>query len=80
MDELIKILKNINPDIDYKTEEKLVEDKIYNSLNIVMLICALSEKFNIKITPEYMINDNFNSAQRIWKMIMEIKGENETKQ
>ena len=30
MDELIQILEEINPDIDYKTETKLIDGKIFD--------------------------------------------------
>ena len=73
MDELLEILNDINPDIDYETEDRLIDDKRFDSLSIISLISQISDTFDIEIGPKYIRNENFNSAKAMWNMIQEIQ-------
>ena len=73
MDELLDILNEINPDIDYAHETKLIDGKLLDSFSIIKLIAAINETFDIKIGPKWMRNENFNSVQALWKMIQTIR-------
>ena len=75
MDELMEILNEINPDIDYETEDKLIDGKVLDSFSIVSLVSEISEVFDIEISPKWMKNENFNSAEAMWKMIQTIQEE-----
>lgn len=75
MDELLEILNDINPDIDYMTEDNLIDGKVLDSLSIVLMIGEICDRFDIEIGPKYMRNENFNSAQKIWEMIQKIQEE-----
>ena len=73
MDELLDIMNEINPDVDYDTEDNLIDGKVYDSLSILTLITQICDTFDIEIGPKWMRNENFNSAQRIWTMIQAIQ-------
>ena len=75
MDELIAILQDINPDVDYETEDNLIDGKVLDSLSILQMISEICETFDIEIGPKWMRNENFNSAARIWAMIQAIQEE-----
>ena len=63
---IIKILKEINPDVeDYASETNLVEDGYLDSLAIVQIVTALEEKYDIDIDPEDIIPENFSSVNKI---------------
>lgn len=69
MDELLDILNEINPDVDYDTEDNLIDGKVYDSFSIISLIGEICDRFDIEISPKWMRNENFNSAQAMWHMI-----------
>ena len=73
MEELLKILKEINSDIDYINTENLISESILKSLEVLQIITELEDKFDIEITPDYMSEENFNSAKAMFKMIQELK-------
>ena len=73
MEEIIQLLKKINNNIDYATCDNLMSGKLLDSLQIVMLISAIEQKYNISLEPEMITTENFDSAQAIWKMIDGIK-------
>ncbi len=77
MDELLEILEDLNPDIDYETETRLVDDKILNSFSIVALVSRIADEFDIEISPAYLVPENFNSVQAMWEMIQKIQEEDE---
>ena len=75
MEELLEIMEEINPDVDYDLEDNLIDGQIYDSLEILTLITEICETFDIEIGPKWMRNENFNSAEAIWNMIQAIQEE-----
>ena len=75
MEELLEILQDINPDVDYETEDNLIDGKVLDSLSIIQMINEICETFDIEIGPKWMRNENFNSVQKIWDMIQAIREE-----
>lgn len=69
MEQLLDILKELHADIDFETEEGLVDEGILDSLDIVTLITEINDAFDISIPAEEIIPDNFNSAAAIWALI-----------
>ena len=69
MEQLIEILKELHPDVDYETEEGLVDDGILDSLDIVTLVTEINDRFDVSIPPEELVPDNFNSAAALWALI-----------
>lgn len=75
MEELMEILMDINPDIDYENEKNLIDGKVLDSFSIVNLVSQISEAFDIEISPKYLIPKNFNSVTAMWNMIQAILNE-----
>ena len=75
MDEIIGILEEMHPDVDFEKEKKLIDKKILDSFDIVTLIAELSNAFDVSIPAEEIIPENFNSAQAILNMIERLEDE-----
>ncbi len=75
MDELIAILKDIHPDVDYETATNLIDGKILDSFDIISLVSEINDKFDVVISAEYMIPENFNSAKALWDLIQKLEDE-----
>lgn len=75
MDELLEILSNLHPDVDFETEENLIDGMILDSFDIVTLISEISSTFDIKILAKYIIPENFNSAKAMYALIQQLKNE-----
>ncbi len=73
MDELIRILRELDEDTDWEAEEQLIDDRILDSLSVITLIADLEDAFDIEISAEEIIPENFNSAARMWAMISRLK-------
>ena len=75
MEELLDILNEINPDIDYERETALVDDRLLDSLDIVTLISEINDRFDIAIPAEEIVPANFNSAEALYKLICRLDEE-----
>ncbi len=75
MEELLEILNELHDDIDYETETRLVDDKLFDSFDLITLVAELGDTFDIEITAREFIPENFNSAEALWQMIQELSGE-----
>jgi acyl carrier protein len=69
MDELMEILENLRPDVDFSAETALVTGGVLQSFDIVSLVAEINDTFDIEITPVDLVPENFNSAGSIWAMI-----------
>ena len=47
--ELMDILTDLRPDVDFETETALIDDHILESFDIVSLVAALNDAFDIEI-------------------------------
>lgn len=77
MEKLLKILAEIRPDVDFKNEKELIEDGILDSFDIVTIISAIDDEFNVAIRITELKPENFNSAESIMKLIEKLKGNKE---
>ena len=75
MEELMEILNNLHPGVDFETEERLVDDKILDSFDIVSLIAEINETFDIAITAKDILPENFNSAKALYALIQKLEEE-----
>ena len=75
MEELIEILMDIDPDVDYETCDTLVEDGILTSFEMVMLVTEINQRMGVSIPPEDIIPENFASAQKIYEKKKKTRGE-----
>ena len=73
MEELIRILQSIHPDVDYKTNDRLIEDKILDSFDIITLIPEINEEFGVAIPAEEIVPENFNSAEKLYDLILRLE-------
>lgn len=75
MEELIEILEDIKPGVDYHKCTTLIDDHILDSFGILSLVSEIEDAFEVEISPAELIPDNFNSAERLMAMIERLKGE-----
>lgn len=73
MEELLDILRDIDPDVDYENEESLIDDGLLDSMAVLELVSTLEDTFDIEITPTDLVPANFNSAKSMWAMIGRLK-------
>ncbi len=75
MEELLNILEDIQPDVDFENETRLIDDHLLSSLSIISLIGELEDAFDISIPAVEIIPENFNSAKAMMAMIERLQDE-----
>ena len=69
MEELLSILKNMHPEVDFDVADDLIGEGILDSLDIVTLITEVNNTFDVSIPAEEVIPENFSSAAALWALI-----------
>ncbi len=75
MEELLTLLHDILPKIDFANGKDLVDDGVLDSLDVVSIISEISSTYDIEIPSDEITPDNFNSAEAIFKMIERLRDE-----
>lgn len=75
MEKLMNILKELRPEVDFANEQKLIDNAVLDSFDMVSLIGELNEAFDVEISFDEIEPENFNSAERMWNMIQNLKQE-----
>ena len=73
MERLYEILEDIQPGVNYKECETLIDGHFLDSLSIVALVAELEDEYDITIPAVEIIPANFNSAKAMWKMIQRLE-------
>ena len=73
MDELLELLEDIKPTVDFRTCTGLIDDGYLDSIDILSIVSELNDAFGIEISPVDIVPENFNSAQALWNMVERLK-------
>ena len=68
MNELLTILRELHPDIDFETATGLVEDSVLTSLDIVTIVTEVADRLDVNIPAEEILPENFDSAAALWQL------------
>ena len=75
MNELMEILEQLRPDVDFENETGLIANAILDSFDIVSLVGELNEAFDIEIKPTDLVPENFNSAEAMLALVEKLQDE-----
>ena len=75
MDQLLEILSDLHPEIDFENYTTLIDDGILDSFDIVSLISEINENFDVVISAEHIVPENFNSAEALYALIERLEEE-----
>lgn len=73
MDELLELLSNIFPDVDFETEDALVDDGILDSDDLDSIVSEIEDQYGVTIPGELVSADNFNSAEDMYDLIRRLE-------
>lgn len=75
MEQLLEILKELHPEVDFETNDRLIDGKVLDSFDIVSVIAEINSEFDVAIPAEEIIPENFNSAQALWALVEKLMDE-----
>ena len=69
-EELMEILEELHPEVDFESEDALVSGKVLDSFDIVNLVTELDDAFDIEITAADLLPENFDTVDGMVELIM----------
>ena len=66
---IIEILKDIRSDIDFENATALIDDGQLESLDIVTIVSEFNEEFDVEISVEDLVPENFNTVDAMVELI-----------
>ncbi|MCR5546903.1 MAG: acyl carrier protein [Lachnospiraceae bacterium] len=74
-EEILELLSDEFPEVDFTSSDELVDDGILDSLTITGIIATLSMEYDIEIPYEEIVEENFNSIQGLASMVQRLMEE-----
>lgn len=76
-EEIVAILEDLNPGVDYANSTRLIDDRLIDSLVMVSLIADLEDSFDITIPAVEVIPANFNSVDAMAALVQRLANDEE---
>ena len=73
MDRLLKIMSEVRPDLDFEIEDKLIDDDILDSFDIIAIVSEVNFAFDIELNGNDLKPENFNSAEALYDLIIKVQ-------
>ena len=73
MEELLKLLKKIKPEVNFEGNEHLIDNEELDSFDIVSIVSAINDEFDIEIGAGDIVPENFNSIQAMYELIQKLE-------
>jgi len=75
IDNILAILEDVRPDVDFINEKKLIDDKILDSFDIIAIVSEFNETFDVGIKAEKLKRENFNTIEAMQELISMLQEE-----
>ena len=73
MERLLELLAEIDPDVDFESQEEIWDDEIIDSLDLTGLIADMEDAFDIEIGMDDIIVENFNTVEAMWNLVQRLQ-------
>lgn len=75
MEKILEILEGIRPDVDFVNEQKLIDDGILDSFDIITIVSEFNDAFDIEIDVDELEPYNFNTVVAMQALIEKLQNE-----
>ena len=75
LEAIIDLLKDVEEDVDYENCTALVDERFLDSFDILAIINAIDDEFDIAVPAKEVVPANFNRAQGIYEMVLRLAEE-----
>lgn len=74
-EDLMDILEELRPEVDFEMETQLIDDGILDSFDMVSLIGEINDAFDVEISFDDIEPENFNSVDAMLQLIIKLQEE-----
>ncbi len=75
METLLNILSELHPEVDFETENGLIDNCVLDSFDIVTLVAEIDAEFDVQIPASELKAENFNSAKALYALVEKLMDE-----
>jgi acyl carrier protein len=75
LEAVIEMLEGVRDGVDYEHVTTLVDDRHLDSFDILAIVSAIDEEFDVEVPAKEIIPANFNSAEALTAMIARLADE-----
>ena len=69
LDAVIEMLEDVKEGVDYRNTTALVDNREIDSFDILAIISAIDDEFDLSVPAKDIVPANFNSAQSLCALI-----------
>ena len=73
-EQVLEILTELCPGIDFDVETALIDDGIIDSLDLVSVVAEFMDAFEVELTVDDLQPENFNTVDAMVEMIRRARG------
>ena len=74
-EDILGILTDIRPDVDFEGATALIDDSILDSLDIVAIVGEFNEAFEVDIDVDDLEPENFNTVDAMLELVKRLQTE-----
>ena len=74
-EQLLKLLKEIRPDVDFENEKKLIDNGVLVSFDIISTVQEMNDAFGVEIDVEDLEPANFKTIEAMMELIEKLQAE-----
>ena len=75
LEDVIEMLEDIQEDIDYESCTTLIDDHLLDSFDILAIVSAADDEFDVTIPAKDIVPNNFNSAEALCALLNRLADE-----
>ena len=75
LESVIELLEGVNDHVDYENCTTLIDDRHLTSFDLLSIIAAIDDEFDVAIMPKDIVPANFNSAESLRALIEKLLNE-----
>lgn len=72
-EELLILLEDVRPDVDFDSERQLIDDGVLDSFDIISIMQVIEEKYGVEIDIDNLEPENFNSVEAMMNLIHKLQ-------
>ena len=72
-EKVLAVLQGVRDDVDFESEEALIDDGILDSFDIISIVSDLNNEFDVEITADELEAENFNSLNAIVELVRSLQ-------
>ena len=72
MEKILEILEEIQPDVNFLTEEHLITGGILDSFDVVNIAAEIDGQLGVRLPAEELLPENFESAKALYNLVQRL--------